>query len=631
MLKNRGCVRSEVFFSVFDFTRKPVVSTSPPHPSSSDPLRDYQRTCYCGEFQLSREGEQVVALGWVKKVRNHGGRVFADIRDKTGYVQAVFDPTKPGLKPVLSFSQESVVAVKGVLSKRPQGQTSPQTPTGEVEIVASRCQVLSPALTPPFVIDDNKPLSESLNLKYRYLSLRTSRLQARLKLHHEVLQLLRHQLCKEGFTEVTTPSLYKATPEGARDFLVPSRHSPGAFYALPQSPQILKQLLMVGGVDRYFQMARCFRDEDTRSDRQPEFSQLDMEMSFLTQQEIQNLNTRLITALWKTFKNQALQNIPTLSFQEALNTYGTDRPDLRNPLKLKDLTSLGENSGFEVFEKNIHQGGKIKALTLPPAEGGISGSRIKKWTEEVKKRGLKGLIWIKDSADVGLKSSVKKHLSSSQIQRFFSSAGGEKGACVFLLTGRADELSVPAHFLIHTLGKEQNLICQKRDYFVWVKDFPLLEYDSSQGRWQACHHPFTAPHFEDTSLLLEGKITSSLRGQSFDLVCNGYELAGGSMRIHQPKVQQALFKALSLSEKECEEKFGFFVKALQFGTPPHGGIAYGIERLLMLLCGTTDIREVVAFPKTGRGMCLMSQAPSTVSPSQLVDLGIQLVKKQSLK
>ena len=608
------------------------MSASPPTLPPSDPLREYRRTCYCGEFQISQAGKQVVALGWVKKVRNHGGLVFADIRDKTGYVQAVFDPTKPDLKPVLSFSAESVVAVRGVLRKRPQGQTSPQTPTGEVEIFASRCQVLSPARTPPFVIDDNKPVSESLSLQYRYLSLRTQRLQARLKLHHQVLQLLRNQLCKEGFTEVTTPSLYKATPEGARDFLVPSRHSPGSFYALPQSPQILKQLLMVGAVDRYFQIARCFRDEDNRSDRQPEFSQLDMEMSFLTQKEIQNLNTRLMALLWKTFKNQSFESIPTLSFQEALNTYGTDRPDLRNPLKLKDVTSLGSHSGFEVFEKTLKQAGRIKALTLPPGEGEISGSRIKKWTQEVQALGLKGLIWIKDSPEGGgLKSSVKKHLSAGRVEQFFSAAGGERGGCVFLLTGQGGELGPAAQFLIRTLGKEQNLIDPKTDRFVWIKDFPLLEYDSSQGRWQACHHPFTAPHFEDTALLLEGKISPSLRGQSFDLVCNGYEVAGGSIRIHQPEVQQALFKALSLSEKECEQKFGFFVKALQFGTPPHGGIAYGIERLLMLLSGTTDIREVVAFPKTGRGMCLMSQAPSLVSPSQLVDLGIQLVKKQSLK
>ena len=591
-------------------------------------IRDLKRTHYCGDIRAGSAGCEVVLMGWIKKIRDHGGLLFVDLRDKKGYAQVVLDPKKEGLAQVSSFGLESVMAVQGKVRLRPKDMVSDKTPTGEVEVAGEKCELLSRADTPPFLVGD-KNVSENLCLKHRYLDLRSPKLQKNIQLAHEVYQEVRTALSKMDFVEVNTPILYKTTPEGARDYLVPSRLHPGTFYALVQSPQTLKQILMISGVDRYFQLARCFRDEDLRSDRQPEFTQIDLELSFVNEADILQINEQLLKILWKKFKNQEIEKVPVMSYTQAMSEYGTDRPDLRNPLKMKDLSATAQGSGFAVFEQTLSKKGFVKAIAVPGAKN-FSGSRIKKLTGEVKKRGMAGLLWIKSGEDGALTSPAEKWISLEILQKMFTSAGGQKNDIVFILAGETNALYPSADFLIRALGKQEKLINTNRDGFVWVNEFPLLEYDGQTGRWKACHHPFTAPVDEDLPLLLEQKLEGRvLRAQAYDLVCNGLELAGGSIRIHNTKTQAELFKALSLSQKECEEKFGYFLKALRYGVPPHGGIAWGLDRLLMLLIGTDNIRDVIAFPKTGSGVCLMSKAPSPAQKEQLLELGIRLIKSDS--
>ena len=591
-------------------------------------IKDLKRSHYCGELGSSHKDSEVVLMGWVKKIRDHGQLVFMDLRDKKGYVQVVLDPKKKGLEKISSVGLESVVAVQGKVSIRPPAMVNKKTPTGEVEVIAERCELISRADTPPFLVDD-KNISENLGLKYRYLELRSRKLQKNLQLAHQVYQVIREELSQKNFIEINTPILYKTTPEGARDYLVPSRLYPGSFYALVQSPQILKQLLMIAGTDRYFQLARCFRDEDLRSDRQPEFTQIDLEMSFVNEEDVLRINTELLKVLWKKFKNKEIGTIPSLSYAQAMEEYGTDRPDLRNPLKLKNISESSRSTGIAIFDQALDKKGTVKALALSRQEN-FSNSRIKKLTEEVKKRGLGGLMWIKCLEDNTLKSPLEKWTDSSVLRKIFESAGGQKSDIVFILAGLSSELNPVADFLIGSLGKEENLIQKETDQFVWIKEFPLFEYDSPQQRWKSCHHPFTAPLDEDLDLLLNQKWddeSAPIRAKAYDLVCNGQELAGGSIRIHDRKIQQAVFKALAFSAEECQEKFGFFLSALRYGTPPHGGIAWGLDRLLMILTETDNIRDVIAFPKTTSGLCLMSSAPSPAQRDQLLDLGIQVTKK----
>ena len=593
--------------------------------SQKEFIKQLKRSHYCGELRPSHVNKEVILMGWVRKVRDHGQLIFMDLRDKTGYVQVVIDPKKDGLKSISSFSLESVVAVQGKVSLRPKDMVSDKILTGEIEVVAERCEGLSLADTPPFLVDDNN-VSENLSLKYRYLDLRSQRLQKNLHLAHDVYQLVREELVRNGFIEVNTPILYKTTPEGARDYLVPSRLHPGSFYALVQSPQTLKQLLMVAGMDRYFQLARCFRDEDLRSDRQPEFTQIDIEMSFVNEEDVLKMNTDLLRVLWKKIKNQDIEYVPQISYKQAMQEYGTDRPDLRNPLKLKDMSNLVKNSGFPVFEQVLNKEGLVKALYLPNLQN-FSNSRLKKVAGLAKKQGIDALVWIKSTAG-SIESSLQKWIKDADLEKIFHSAGGQDQGIVLILAGSKQELCSFADLLIRSLGKEEDLIDTKKDQFVWVTEFPLLEYDSANQRWKACHHPFTAPLDADLNLLLDQKL-DSIRAKAYDLVCNGHELAGGSVRIHDRKIQSALFKALSLSPEECQEKFGFFLEALRYGTPPHGGIAWGLDRLLMLLGGTDNIRDVIAFPKTTSGTCLMSSAPSPAQRDQLMELGIQLMKQDS--
>ena len=583
-----------------------------------------KRSHYCGELNSTHAGEQATLMGWIQKKRDHGKLLFMDVRDKTGSAQVLIDPKNPSMQKASTFSLESVIAIQGQVSLRPKGTNNPKNPTGEVELKATNITLLSRASTPPFLPEDPH-VSENMALKYRYIALRSQKLQKNLKLAHELYQALRKELTDKGFTEVSTPILYKTTPEGARDYLVPSRLQKGSFYALTQSPQILKQLLMIGGLDRYFQIAHCFRDEDLRADRQPEFTQIDLEMSFVDEEDIIKINTGLIKKLWQKFKNQDLLDIPTLSYAQALEEYGTDRPDLRCPLKMKTLSQAIQNMDFPPFQRARQKKGQVRALVLPYSSH-FSNSRLKKLSSAVKSQGLDTLLWIKSLESGELSSPAEKHLSSHELQNIFKSTGGKAHHIVLILAGAKSDIALAGDFLIRTLSEEEGLINKNEHRFVWIRDFPLFEYDSSHQRWKSCHHPFTAPLDEDRKNLLAQNL-GSIRAKAYDLVCNGQELAGGSIRIHDQETQQAVFKALSLSEEEQKQKFGFFLSALKYGTPPHGGIAWGLDRLLMLIANTNNIRDVIAFPKTTSGLCLMSSAPSPLRPDQLLELGIKTLEK----
>lgn len=586
-------------------------------------LKTQKRTHRCGEVRKEHVGKNVVLMGWVNTRRDHGGLVFVDLRDRAGLVQVVLNPSQSATARAKDFRGEYVVAVSGVVRLRPEGMTNTKIETGEVEVEAHSCEILSEANTPPFIVDDEK-VSEILRLKYRYLDLRSPRLQNHLIVRHETVLKVRNYLSELGFVEVETPILYKSTPEGARDYLVPSRVNQGTFYALPQSPQTLKQLLMVGGMDRYFQIARCFRDEDLRADRQPEFSQIDIEMSFIDQDDVIEVNEGLLRKIWKEMKGIEVAAVPRMTYFDVMNRYGSDKPDLRNPLELKDVSKSASGQGFKVFDDAVARGGVIKALAVP-AGGNFSRSYIDKLTTLAKQMGAKGLVWFKH--DKGeLQSSVSKFFSAEKLQEIYNAAGGATGGAAFLVADDFDVACSALAMLRNELGRELNLIDQSQFKFLWVVDFPLLEYDTEGKRWVARHHPFTMCKDEQLDVLenRREKEYPQLLAKAYDLVCNGYEIAGGSIRIHRQTVQKAMFEALGLTEEETKLKFGFFIEALSYGTPPHGGIAWGVDRLVMLLCGTDAIRDVIAFPKTAKATDLMAEAPSVVAREQLLELGIRL-------
>lgn len=590
----------------------------------SEFLKDLKRSCYCGDLASDLVGQKVVIMGWVDSRRDHGGLIFVDVRDRSGLIQVVLNPTSAGMHLAKELRTEFVIAVEGVLKLRPAGMINDKIKTGAVELEAMRCEVLSEAQTPPFQISDDK-VSETLRLKYRYLELRSQKLQTHLITRHQVAQLVRNELSAQNFIEVETPILYKSTPEGARDYLVPSRVHSGQFYALPQSPQTLKQLLMIGGMDRYFQIARCFRDEDLRADRQPEFSQIDIEMSFVDQEDLLEINEKLAVKIWQEILGYSVGVIPRMTFQEVMDRYGSDKPDLRNPLELKDVTSLGKNCGFKVLEDTEGRGASIKGLCLPKC-GKMTRSQLDRLTLVAKQMGAKGLIWIKLEGQE-FQSPMSKFVTTETMKEFFVQCGGKSGDCVVMV---ADDFAVTCAALAairEQMGEELGLIDHKQFKFLWVVDFPLLEFDTNTKRWVARHHPFTMCKDSQLNILKERKEVEypNLMAKAYDLVCNGYEIAGGSIRIHRHEVQKAMFDTLGLSEEETKQKFGFFIEALSFGTPPHGGIAWGMDRLLMLLCGTNAIRDVIAFPKTAKAACLMSEAPSSVAREQLLELGIRLI------
>lgn len=587
-------------------------------------VSQHKRSHYAGGLRAEHAGQNVVLMGWIDGRRDHGGLVFVDVRDREGIVQVVLDPSQAKMTQAKELRGEFVVGLRGLVRRRPDGMANKKIATGEVEVEATELEILSEAKTPPFQVNDDN-VSETLRLKYRYLDIRSSRLGGYLRRRHEIVHTVREFLSKEGFTEVETPILYKSTPEGARDYLVPSRVNQGQFYALPQSPQTLKQLLMIGGMDRYYQIARCFRDEDLRADRQPEFSQIDLEMSFVDQDDIMAINERLAQTLWKTFRGVDIGPIPRMSFSEAMNRFGCDKPDLRFGLELKDLAKEAQGTGFKVFEDVLAKKGVVKGIGVEQA-GDMSRAQIDKLVDIAKKGGAKGLVWIKTDAEGKLTSAVSKAIPEDKVRAIYKALCPSGKGLALVVADMFDTTCSALSALRLHFGRELKLIDESKDKFVWIVDFPLFEYDVEGGRWAARHHPFTSPQNQYMNALKDSDESKfgEMLAKAYDLVCNGNELGGGSVRIHRGDVQAAMFKALGFTPDDAKAQFGFFMEALTYGTPPHAGIAWGVDRLSMILCNTDAIRDVIAFPKTAKATDLMADAPSVVKRDQLIELGIRL-------
>jgi aspartyl-tRNA synthetase len=584
----------------------------------------FGRTHYCGEVTEQAIGEKVNLKGWVQKRRDLGGLIFIDLRDRTGIVQVVFSPevSEEALKVAETVRGEYVLDVEGTVVAREEGTINPNLPTGKIEVQAKRVTIINEAKTPPFMIDDRTDVSEDVRLKYRYLDLRRPVMFNTFKMRHQVTKAIRDFLDEEGFLEVETPILTKSTPEGARDYLVPSRVHPGEFYALPQSPQIFKQLLMVAGFERYYQIARCFRDEDLRADRQPEFTQVDIETSFMSQEDIMTMVERMMARVMKVAKGIDLPiPFPRMSYDEAMSRYGSDKPDTRFAMELVDLSEQVKGCGFKVFASAVENGGQVKAINVKGAADKYSRKDIDSLTEFVSRYGAKGLAWLKVEED-GLKGPIAKFFTEEEQKGFKQALDAETGDLLLFVADKKSVVADALGALRLKLGKELQLIDETKFNFLWITDWPLLEYDEEEGRYYAAHHPFTMPVREDLPLLETEP--DKVRAQAYDLVLNGYELGGGSLRIFERDVQEKMFKALGFSAEEAREQFGFLLEAFEYGTPPHGGIALGLDRLVMLLAGRSNLRDTIAFPKTASASCLLTEAPSAVSEAQLQELHLSL-------
>jgi aspartyl-tRNA synthetase len=572
---------------------------------------------------IADDGREVILMGWAHRRRDHGGVIFVDLRDREGIVQIVFNPeagqTVHG--EAHRIRNEYVLAVKGTVRKRPEGMTNPALSTGQVEVVISELEILNESKTPPFSFDD-EDISENIRLKYRYLDLRRPAIQQNLFLRSRLASATRHYFEENGFIEVETPFLTKSTPEGARDYLVPSRISKGMFYALPQSPQIFKQLLMVSGFDRYYQIVKCFRDEDLRADRQPEFTQIDVEMSFISEEDIMRMMEGLMARIFKACLDREISlPLPRLTYADAINRYGKDNPDLRFGMEIVDLTSIVKNSGFKLFADVSASGGVIKAVRAEQASG-LSRKDLDGLTDFVAIYGAKGLAWAKVN-EADWTSPIFKFLQAGEVSAINEAMAAKPGDIIFFVADTPRIVHDSLGNLRLNLAKKLNLIDPDALAFTWITEFPLMEYSESEKRYVSTHHPFTSPFLEDLSLMSTdpGKV----RARAYDLVLNGSEIGGGSIRIHQKDVQSQVFSVLGLSDEEARLKFGFLLDALEYGTPPHGGLAFGLDRLTMIMTKAESIRDVIAFPKTQKAACLLSDAPSRVGIEQLMDLSLKIV------
>ncbi|MEJ2655807.1 MAG: aspartate--tRNA ligase [Desulfobacterales bacterium] len=584
-----------------------------------------RRTHTCCELGANDVGAEVVLMGWIQRRRDHGGVIFVDLRDREGITQVVFNPeANPKVhEKAHVLRSEYVIGIRGKVEKRLEGMTNPKLKTGEIEVFATELKILNAAETPPFIIEDNVDVSENIRLKYRHIDLRRTILQKNIIDRHKTAASVRQYLNSKGFIDIETPVLTRSTPEGARDYLVPSRVNPGLFYALPQSPQIFKQLLMISGFDRYYQIVKCFRDEDLRADRQPEFTQIDMEMSFVGEDNVMDVSEELMVQLFEDVLNIDLETpFPKLSYEDAVSRYGLDKPDIRFGLELVDISDIVEKAGFKVFADAVKRGGMVKALN---AKGCIHFTRkeIDDLADFVSVYRAKGLAWIKVHED-SWQSPIAKFFSEEEKLALAQRVDMQSGDLVFFVADQPKVANEALGHLRNFLGKKLGLVQENTFSFVWVTQFPLLEYDENEKRNQALHHPFTAPLEEDYDLLEKDPL--SVRSRAYDLVLNGSEIGGGSIRIHQKQIQERVFAALGMDRKAYEEKFGFLLSALDSGAPPHGGIAFGLDRLVMILCGQASIRDVIPFPKTQKAACLLTNAPSEAGKHQLDELSLRIKK-----
>lgn len=589
-------------------------------------IQGLKRTHYCGNLRPENQGSEVVLMGWIQKARNLGGLIFADIRDISGLSQIVFDinDDKEVFEKAENLGSEYVVAVRGTVRER--SSKNPNMPTGDIEIVVSELRILNESETPPIYIKDDDEVSENLRLKYRYLDLRKPKMQNNFIMRHKVCQIVRNFLSDEGFLEIETPVLTKPTPEGARDYLVPSRVSQGNFYALPQSPQLFKQLLMVSGMDRYFQIVKCFRDEDLRADRQPEFTQIDCEMSFVEMDDVMSIMEKLIQKVFKdTLDVEIALPIKRLTYKEAMERFGVDKPDLRFGFELTNLSDIVNSCGFSVFENAIANNGCVRAININGYESSFTRKNITELEEVAKLYGAKGLAWIKLTKD-GISSPIAKFMTEDKINEILDRMNGKEGDLILFV---ADKDSVAFNALGHVrieAAKKLNIINEDEFNLLYVTEFPLFEYDEEENRYVAMHHPFTSPLDEDFDKFESDP--ASMRAKAYDMVLNGVELGGGSIRIYDSKVQATMFKALGFSDEAAQEKFGFLLDAFKYGTPPHGGIAFGLDRLMMLLLKQESIREVIAFPKNANAICPLTNAPGEADPKSLIELGVSVNTKK---